>query len=153
MVYDKASQRMLLFGGGVGGGLLDDTWMWDGSDWTELFPAHRPPARSDFGLTFDEKRQSVILFGGNVIAFEDTDTWEWIGDDWVRLGTLQEPPEMLSYDAKLAYFPWFQEVVLLNDHRIKYFDDDGNISYTDHLEGWALTDRYANFLPLVSSHP
>src|SRR5690606_22016994 len=37
MCYDASSQCMLLFGGAfmVGSGYRNDTWLWDGRDWTE----------------------------------------------------------------------------------------------------------------------
>jgi hypothetical protein len=150
MVFSNFDQTIILFGGAVGGGLLDDTWSWNGNDWTELQPAHRPPARQAPGMTYDEQRQAIILYGGNVINFRETETWDWAGDDWAQLMTLQVPPENLSYRASLVYLPWRQEVVLLNDHRLKYYDDDGNLIIKDHLEGWVLTNEYVNYFPVMA---
>lgn len=39
MAYDQARQRVVLFGGGLGGrpfNALGDTWEWDGARWTEI---------------------------------------------------------------------------------------------------------------------
>jgi hypothetical protein len=34
MAYDPATGQMLLFGGSSSGGELNDTWDWDGTNWT-----------------------------------------------------------------------------------------------------------------------
>lgn len=44
--YDSARHVIVLFGGSGPGGagpakLFDDTWTWDGTTWTEHFPAHK----------------------------------------------------------------------------------------------------------------
>ena len=38
MVFDAATHRVMLFGGWGGDGPLDDTWVWDGTGWTEVQP-------------------------------------------------------------------------------------------------------------------
>ena len=43
MAYDPATGTMVLFGG-FGEGYLSDTWTFDGSTWTEQFPATGPAA-------------------------------------------------------------------------------------------------------------
>src|SRR4051812_46378454 len=44
--FDTIADRMLIFGGvNAGFQMLDDTWAWSGSAWSELDPATRPPAR------------------------------------------------------------------------------------------------------------
>ena len=43
MVYDAAIGEVVLFGGYNSGG-LNDTWTYDGSEWTQLV-AHHQPAR------------------------------------------------------------------------------------------------------------
>jgi hypothetical protein len=150
LVYNNVKHSMLLFGGGVGGGLLDDTWIWDGTDWSEQQPAHHPPARADFGMAYDESRQMVVLYGGQLQALADpTETWAWDGDDWELLPTIQSPPERLSYMAKLVYMPGLETMILVNDLREIIELPDGTIVFTEHMEVWALTDQYVNFLPLV----
>jgi len=150
MAYDNARHMMLLFGGGVGGGLLDDTWIWDGIDWTEHQPKHRPPGRANFGMAYDEIKQVVIIYGGQGGPINATDTWEWLGNDWGQLQTIHKPPEQLSYRANLVYSPGLQTVMLLNDHRTISFDPDGNPIFTENLEGWALTYQYLSLLPMIT---
>ncbi|MBK8975934.1 MAG: hypothetical protein IPM29_08400 [Planctomycetes bacterium] len=84
MVYDAARQRVLLFGGGQS---LGDTWQWDGSSWTQVYPATSPPARFGHAMAFDAARGRVVLFGGEASAVLG-DTWEWDGADWTQVSAV-----------------------------------------------------------------
>jgi hypothetical protein len=77
--YDKARDRVILFGGWNGESLERDTWEWDGSQW------ERP--RAPFGLAFHESLEVVVLAGGQDLneAFEDM--WAWDGSVWRQLET------------------------------------------------------------------
>ncbi|MGB8212100.1 MAG: hypothetical protein WCE68_00950 [Anaerolineales bacterium] len=113
MVYDRARQAILLFGGGSGGDLFDDTWLWDGTSWVEQHPDHHPPARTDFGMAYDESRQQVILFGGGSESGILTDTWAWDGQDWQQLQTIQSPPQFMSLiSVRMVYLPGLDTVML-----------------------------------------
>ena len=77
---------LLLFGGADGpapGDVLNDTWVWDGTDWSPQSPLTSPPPRRGHALATDPKTGLVILFGGidaNGQALGDT--WIWDGSDW-----------------------------------------------------------------------
>src|SRR6266540_377125 len=43
--------KVVLFGGSSMGGLLADTWEWDGGTWTQRFPAAHPPPRANHSMT------------------------------------------------------------------------------------------------------
>ena len=60
MAYDPGLRAVVLFGGS--GGLLGDTWSWNGRDWTRL---RVPPAPGRFNTVSASDRGSVILFGGH----------------------------------------------------------------------------------------
>jgi hypothetical protein len=100
MVYDPVRQNVVLFGGQVDqmppppedcvgmAGVRDDTWIWNGSDWTEVnLGGIRPPARASQGMAWDGVSGKVILFGGfglcdpaqPTIAIKCGDTWLWDG--------------------------------------------------------------------------
>ena len=75
--------EVVLFGGSKGG-YLDDTWTWDGTNWTLRQPDTSPSARSSAGITYDADRGEVVTFGG-VGSDEHTylgDTWNWDGTSW-----------------------------------------------------------------------
>jgi uncharacterized protein (TIGR03437 family) len=84
MAYDSAHDQVVLFGGGTSDllsmntGLLNDTWLWDGSNWTQGTPQNSPPARNRFGMTFDAGHAQAVLFGGrNATGGFWDDTWTW----------------------------------------------------------------------------
>jgi len=147
MAYDPSRHMMILFGGGVGGGLLNDTWFWDGNDWIEQQPLHRPPVRANFGMTYDENKQALVIYGGQGGPYNLTDTWQWDDIDWLQIPTMQQPPDRLSYRASLVYLPAYQTVMLLNDYRVKHIDIDSHMVFSEHLEAWLLRYQYLNFLP------
>jgi len=88
IVYDAARGETIMFGGGqalLGGPFLDDTWRWDGTDWTQLFPAHAPSARGACAGYFDPIRDVVVIHGGFLSGFATSDEmWEWDGTDWTQ---------------------------------------------------------------------
>src|SRR5690606_13043423 len=79
---------VLLFGG-FDGGRLGDTWLWDGTDWTELSPDERPSPRSGAGLAYYPATGRLMLFGGIDEGSPERkdDTWIWDGGVW----SLQSP--------------------------------------------------------------
>jgi hypothetical protein len=91
----------VLFGGYMGS-FVNDTWTWDGSDWTKQAPAHSPPKRYGPGMADDEARARVVLFGGYDGSFFG-DTWTWDGSDWTKQAPPVSPPRRyfpgMVYDA------------------------------------------------------
>jgi len=77
--------------GGLGGTnaapvTFQDTWEWDGTDWTQRATSSSPPARADHILAFDAGRGRTVLFGSTSFA----DIWEYgpvVPGDWVPFGT------------------------------------------------------------------
>src|SRR5439155_1739099 len=67
LAYDAARGRVVLFGGETqvnGAGLVQDTWEFDGSTWTQASPAVAPSARMVHTMTYDTVRKVTLLFGG-----------------------------------------------------------------------------------------
>ncbi|MEJ2600598.1 MAG: hypothetical protein P8Z00_19850 [Anaerolineales bacterium] len=150
MVYDRARNSIVLFGGGTGGAFREDTWLWDGVSWIEQHPLHHPAGRANFGMAYDRDRQQVILFGGQTdLDVDPTETWAWDGDDWTLLPTRQAPPKELAYGAQLIYLPDLQAVALYNAFREKRIISDENFTITERSEVWALTYWNLLYLPVV----
>jgi len=93
MAYDAAHGQVILFGGGTSNnaaanaGVFSDTWVWDGSNWTQMSPQNNPTARNRFNMAFDAGHVQAVLFGGrdansNFLG----DTWTWSG------GPVTTPP-------------------------------------------------------------
>jgi uncharacterized protein (TIGR03437 family) len=43
---------------------LGDTWIWDGTNWTQARPSVSPPARMFHTMTYDAARQQSVIFSG-----------------------------------------------------------------------------------------
>jgi hypothetical protein len=122
VAFDAVRHVVLLFGGNTveGGGSLNDTWTWNGQDWTEAVPAESPPARGFARLAVDTAHGEAVLFGG----FEALqDTWTWDGSTWTEQHPTNTPPgiheanamnEQLVYDSarKVIVFAGPDEVTL-----------------------------------------
>jgi len=94
MVYDSARQVTLLFGGwetSLAQG-SNETWEYDGSDWTLKSPADSPDLRWTAGMSFDSSRGKAVLFGGyNHSNGAFGDTWEWDGTNWSEANPAHHP--------------------------------------------------------------
>jgi hypothetical protein len=112
MAYDTADGRVVMFGGS-GNGYLDDTWTWDGTDWTQQHPAHAPHHRYDAAMVYDAAHRQVVLFGGFGNHYLG-DTWTWDGTDW----TQQHPAHAPSHrsGAGMAYDSADGQVVLFGGY-------------------------------------
>ncbi len=115
MVYDSARQRVVLFGG-IGAPDLypDDTWEFDGTQWTQAATSG-PPGRHWFGFAFDGSRGVAVLYGGNRwMGYYDRDiwlgdTWEWDGREWRK--TSQAGPGR-AYSPAMVYDSRHGKIIL-----------------------------------------
>ncbi len=83
LTYDPPRDRLVLFGGSSDGVLLNDTWEFDGTVWSEVTAAG-PTARTGHAMVFDPVRNVTVLFGGRSGATRLGDTWEWNGTRWIQ---------------------------------------------------------------------
>ena len=72
MAYDALRQQVVFFGGG-------ETWLWNGTNWTQATPTTQPSFRRGYDMAYDTVRQQVVLAGGDAGPAE---TWRWTGTDW-----------------------------------------------------------------------
>jgi hypothetical protein len=126
MSYDTAQSDVVLFGGEGqdNGNVLDDTWTWDGTDWTQEFPATSPPALDRMGMTYDAAHSQVVLFGG-VDGGIHGDTWTWDGTTWTQQHPATSPD--IRYGMGLTYDGVAGDVVLFGG----WNDTDGA-----HADTW-----------------
>lgn len=107
MAYDSKRGRVLLFGGAGPLGpqftLRNDTWQWDGTDWTPVTLASAPPARWQHAMTYDTARDRIVLFGGEAGLTVFADTWEWDGAGWQARSPATVPPARRA--LAMAYDP------------------------------------------------
>jgi hypothetical protein len=98
MAYDVGRKVTLLFGGSG----RNDTWSWDGTNWTQLHPPLSPPPRTSASMAYDRQHETILLFGGASIAgLPLNDTWSWNGTGWTQLYPEQAPEARCG--AVMAY--------------------------------------------------
>lgn len=97
--YDAANGTVVMFGGGIDGfgTVLGDTWVWDGTNWTEKAPSTAPSPRADAQMAYDPVSRKLVLFGGAAeTATESDETWTWDGSSWTQLLPLTSPPPRMG---------------------------------------------------------
>jgi len=128
MVYDGATNTVVLFGGTNGTTNFNDTWIWDGRTaiWTQLSPSNSPPGRrfDTQGMAFDVESGRVVLFGGYAAGAVFNDTWTWDGKarHWTRQFPKVSPS---ARRAPIAYDRATEQIVLFGG------DDGGANQYND----------------------
>ncbi len=112
MVYDSMHSQVVLFGGQAGSGqqsVQNDTWIWDGANWTLSHPAQAPEVRSNSAMAYDSTHGQAVLFGGAFNSSILGDTWLWDGANWTQ--SLQAgPSERVNHS--MAYDSVHSQVVL-----------------------------------------
>jgi hypothetical protein len=61
MAFDPGRQRAFLFGGETVDGHINDTWAWDGADWTQVADTG-PSPRHLSGMVSDPVGGRLLLF-------------------------------------------------------------------------------------------
>ena len=89
MAFDSANEVVVVFGGQnavpFGQGVLGDTWIFDGTTWTQL-AISGPSPRCFVKMVYDSARNRIVLFGGwNGTQMVD-DTWELVIDEQTSVG-------------------------------------------------------------------
>jgi len=136
-VFDPVRREIISFGGwDYPNGQLkvfDTTWLYKNSRWTQLHPAHVPPARDHADIVFDAKDKVVVMYGGRDVPQAvaagrggevgqitySADTWIWDGSDWTQLHPAHYP---IMFVPDIAFDVARQDVVLLG--------------YVGHMETW-----------------
>jgi hypothetical protein len=107
---DPAIHRVLVFGGVDS---YDETWLWDGRQWSRALPHVSPPGRFQAAAAYDPVNKSVMLFGGRLASGQVVnDTWAWSGTTWRELGSRagSQPP---GEGALMAWDNATREMVLV----------------------------------------
>jgi len=94
MAYDDAHGKIVLFGGISGTTFIpgNQTWVWDGNNWTQMHPRVSPPALFGHAMAYDSVANRIVLFGGYGEYGEANDTWTWDGSNWTQVVSTTSPP-------------------------------------------------------------
>lgn len=103
------STAVWLFGGtpdldADGSGLVDDSWEWDGTDWTQRQDIG-PSPRRDAVAAVDSARDRIVLFGGVAANGPPAGATTLVGDTWeARIDAAAPDPGSASFtvDASKA---------------------------------------------------
>ncbi|MEM7204517.1 MAG: hypothetical protein AAF628_29945 [Planctomycetota bacterium] len=127
MCYDERRDRVVLVNGPD---LLQptrppETWEWDGSQWSQRFPA--TPAGPALALAYDARRErTVMIEAAGASGLTPGRTWEWDGTDWTR-----GPPGPSSSTAFFAmdYDRKLQTLIAFDgDRTFAYAEDRASVS-------------------------
>ena len=101
--YEWRRLRVLMFGGGTRTNFaqFNDTWTWDGTNWTKLTPTTSPSGRSSHAMAYDFGRGRTVLFGGYTGTATLGDTWEFDGSNWIKRTPKTNPPARSGH--KMVY--------------------------------------------------
>jgi Galactose oxidase, central domain len=93
MAYDKASKKIVVFGGFDGREYLQDTWTFDGATWEKVETTVTPPARTNTQMAYDHRTRKIVLFGGYDGQKDLGDTWLWDGATltWTQAAPAHSP--------------------------------------------------------------
>jgi len=70
----------VILAAGYGGTKLDDTWEYDGSNWTQITPPTRPtPCDRTAGTFFVQTRQFLLFCGLATVSGSD----QYVSQSWV----------------------------------------------------------------------
>jgi len=99
LAYDVARGRVVLYGGFLTHAdpqRFDDTWEFDGTDWTQRVTSDQPPPLADVALAYDSKRERIVL-----VDPIGQQTWELDATGWRLDNTSSTPPLFgpMTYDA------------------------------------------------------
>ncbi len=130
MTYDSSTGDVVLFGGDVGSTPVNETWVWNGSVWSQVVGvagcttacAGSPPPRSMASMVYDPSTGDVVLFGGFNGSTELNDTWLYNGTSWTEQ-TFSTSPAVREV-ATMAYDAGLSSIVLFGGNSAGlYFND------------------------------
>lgn len=98
MAYDGSA--VTLFGGRTAetGGVLQDTWEWNGTAWAKQTPATIPFGRFGHQMAYQSfGTTGAIMFGGTNLLDYLNETWRYNGTTWAQVSTAASPPARIGH--------------------------------------------------------
>ena len=95
MTYDPARGVVVMYGGqapAMSSVYDEDTWEYDGTDWTRVTSPTTPLGARFGGMTFDPRRNAVVWFGGNAPGNDSDGLWLYDGTTWALEPSAKTPP-------------------------------------------------------------
>ncbi|MCA8963806.1 MAG: hypothetical protein H6838_18895 [Planctomycetes bacterium] len=120
LAVDTLLGNVLLYGGDDGNNRLanDETWVYDGTDWSLATTLLSPGGLARHSMAFDLVRQTTVLFGGRHDSWVPTqlrnETWEFANGAWSQAFPTNVPPA--RGDAAMCYQPALGQVLMFGGH-------------------------------------
>ena len=129
-IYDPVRNRMVVFGGAISGGSLNDVWtlsLASTLSWTKLTPSGTAPvARHSHAAIYDPGNDRMVVYGGTDGENELGDVWAMslgASPAWTKLAPTGTPPSLRDshsaiYDpvrARMVVFGGFNGTIALSD--------------------------------------
>jgi hypothetical protein len=138
MAYDFVRQKTVLFGGcdnNNGGGVFNnETWEWDGTNWTLRSPTTSPSVRNSHAMAYDSVNKKIVLFGGNNGTVYNDEMWEWDGTNWLQHFSTTVTPSARCGHA-MVYDSVRQKIVLFGGN------PSNNETWEWDVTNWTWTKR------------
>src|SRR6266702_1176300 len=108
MVYDSRADRVLLYGGDVGGTASPETWAYSyqADTWTNMSPPLSPPPGLSGAMAYDAESGRAILFGAPFRGASETWAYDLSANHWTNMtaGEAQRPSprwgHAMAYDSR-----------------------------------------------------
>ncbi len=94
LVWDPATAQMVLFGGDNATQSFNDTWLWNGTSWSQTDDSSDPGCTTTCSASplgreralgaYDPATAQLVLFGGAGTGTYN-DTWTWNGSSWSEI--------------------------------------------------------------------
>lgn len=118
MAYDSVQKTVLLYGGWneKTNAFFNDTWAWDGKDWTKLEGDGVPLTAAHTMVSLSSEGKVVA-----VPAPESVNTWEWDGTQWSEVLSRPDPSRQ---DGRSAYDRINHRMIVFGGYGYGKFMDD-----------------------------
>lgn len=110
--YLSLAGAVVMFGGqssGTYANMLEETWLWNGTTWSQATPTTSPSARA--GHAMAASASQAIVFGGRSTNSFLNDTWSFDGTQWTQLFPTTVPSvrgeAMMVWDSSNALWVMF----------------------------------------------
>jgi hypothetical protein len=139
IVYDQTLKKTVIFGGWADN-YNDQTFTWDGTNWTRV-KKDPPPPRALAAMWYDPTLKKTVMYGGigrmtsdgRLVRFEDM--WTFDGTGWTELKPAGGTPGM-RYGAQVAVDPRTNKVVLFGGLRVDVNGTAQTQVYADDTWEW-----------------
>jgi hypothetical protein len=125
--WDPTINEAVLFAGygGLYSGSLGDTWLFNGSAWTEQFPGVTPWNRNGQATAYDPTTNATVIFGGHASFVFYDDAWTYRAGVWALITSNSSPStrwgSAMTFDPRMDTVVLFGGAVLLGSY--EYFSD------------------------------